>query len=135
MCDIESKWYYLGDWELWDHKFFCPSFLCPRSSVGRALHSDAKGAGFNSRWEQPKKIPKIIQCGGISIYGFSEPLGIKYEGSERVFHRSELCVKFQFGVVCRIRWTLCLKPNLHKVFLNLFYMREGSDHPLLFLSK
>ena len=37
---------------------------------------------------------------GIFIFGFSEPLGIKYEGLASILHWSELFVKFQFGVVC-----------------------------------
>ena len=46
-----------------------------------------------------QKLPKIIQCGGIFIYGFSEPLGIKYEGLASLLHWSELFNKFQFGLV------------------------------------
>ena len=92
--------------------FFCLSFFRPCSSVSRALDCDARGIGFNSWWEQPKNIPKKIQCWVIFLYGFSEPISIKYEVSVRVFHQSELFVKIQLGVVMDVIKNIYVLKNI-----------------------
>ena len=127
MCVIKNKRYHLGDWELGDHKFFYLSFFRPRSSVSRALDCDTRGAG--SAPKNTKKKYQKNQMWGIFIYGFSEPLGIKYEGLVCILHRSELFVKFQFGVVCCFSlsvtkfWGPWNHPhNYHKVNFDVLFL-------------
>ena len=75
--------------------FFCKTFRL-RGSVGNALDLRSKGPWFNPGWGQCQK--KILR-GGIFKHGFLEPLGIKFEGLDSLFHRSGLFIQIHLGVV------------------------------------
>ena len=86
-------------WCLWAEVFFPKTFrLC--GSVSNALDLRPKGPWFNPGWgRRPKKILRR----GIFKHGFLEPLGIKFEGLDSLFHRSELFIQIHFGVVWLVR--------------------------------
>ena len=44
-------------------------------------------------------MSKKILRGGIFKHGFLEPFGIKFEGLDSLFHRSELFIQIHLGVV------------------------------------
>ena len=47
-------------------------------------------------------MSKKFLRGGIFKHGFLEPLGIKFEGLDSLFHRSELFIQIHFGMVWQI---------------------------------
>ena len=75
------------------HQNFLPPWLSQqrvRPQIQRSLVQSRVGA-----------MSKKILRGGIFKHGFLEPLGIKFEGLDRLFHRSELFIQIYFGVVWR----------------------------------
>ena len=75
-------------------KNFSPPWLsqqCVRPQTERSLVQSRVGA-----------MPKKILRGGIFKHVFLEPLGIKFEGLDSLFHRSGLFIQIHLGVVCSV---------------------------------